>query len=224
VDWPAHLRNVVADIPGSLRFLGDFAYKRYLSPQRISGYYLRNPARRYGLAYSSEQSPRADSRVSLSDDRDALGLPRLRIDLRYAGDDAAAIARAHGCLATWLRETGAGRLEFRQPEAENAAAILARAGHGTHQIGTTRMGRHRREGVVDRDLRTFDCPNLFVASSSVFPTSGQANPTLTIVALAARLAETIASEARGAPPRVIVEPPPASVRSVHRNVRALGRG
>jgi choline dehydrogenase-like flavoprotein len=56
------------------------------------------------------------------------------------------------------------------------------------------MGFTRRDGVVDRDLRSFDCPNLFVSSSAVFPTSGQANPTLTIVALAARLADRLARE------------------------------
>jgi choline dehydrogenase-like flavoprotein len=226
VDWLAHLRNVGADMPATMRLLGDFVYKRYLSPERVSGYYLRNRARRYGLAYSSEQSPRADSRVTLAEELDPLGLPRLRIDPRYHEDDAEAIARAHACLASWLRETGVGALEYRQPEEENAAAVYARAGHGTHQIGTTRMGRHRREGVVDRDLRTFDCPNLFVASSSVFPTSGQANPTLSIVALASRLADTIAAEARAGHPEVIVDTrlAPASPRSVRRNARALGGG
>jgi choline dehydrogenase-like flavoprotein len=202
VDWTAHLRNVVADIPGTLGFLGDFVHKRYLSSQRVSGYYLRNKARRYGLAYSSEQSPRWDSRVTLGQETDALGLPRLRIDLRFHRDDADAIARAHAELGGWLERTRLGRLELRQPERETAAAVLAKAGHGTHQIGTTRMGRDRHEGVVDRDLRTFDCPNLFVASSSVFPTSGQANPTLSIVAFAARLADTIVAERRGGVPEV----------------------
>ena len=66
--------------------------------------------------------------------------------------------------------------------------------HGTHQIGTARMGATRADGVVDGDLRCFDAPNLFVASSAVFPTSGQANPTLSIIAFAVRLAEHLAHE------------------------------
>ena len=66
--------------------------------------------------------------------------------------------------------------------------MLAQAKHGTHQIGTVRMGANRNEGVVDRNLRTFDSANLFVASTAVLPTSGQANPTLTAIALAMRLA------------------------------------
>jgi len=194
VDWMAHARNIGADIPRTIGFLGRFAYRRYFSSQRISGYFVRNRARRYGLAYSSEQSPRAESRVTLSRETDSLGLPRLNVDYRCCREDAEAVARGHAVLADWLAGTGLGRLEYRQPEAAGVDAVAARMGHGTHQIGTARMGFTRRDGVVDRDLRTFDCPNLFVSSSAVFPTSGQANPTLSIVALAARLADRLARE------------------------------
>ncbi|MCC2106650.1 MAG: hypothetical protein KDJ40_03260, partial [Hyphomicrobiales bacterium] len=79
-------------------------------------------------------------------------------------------------------------------QAENVDAVVARMSHGTHQIGTARMGATRREGVVDRDLRCFDAPNLFVASSAVFCTSSQANPTLSIIAFAVRLARYLAME------------------------------
>jgi len=194
IDWLAHARNVCVDLPATIGFLGVFAHKRFLARERISGYFLRNRARRYGLAYSSEQSPRAESRVVLLEETDRLGLPRLAIDLRFHREDAAAVARAHAALARWLANSNLGRVEYRQPEIANVDAIVARMAHGTHQIGTARMGFSRQDGVVDRDLRAFDCPNLFVASSAVFPTSGQANPTLTIVAFAARLAATIAAE------------------------------
>jgi choline dehydrogenase-like flavoprotein len=194
VDTLAHARNIGADLPRTLGFLGQFAYRRYLSRHRISGYFVRNPARRYGLAYSSEQSPRADSRVTLLRESDRFGMPRLNVDFRCRREDAEAVARGHALFAKWLARTGLGRVEYRRPEADNVDEIVARMGHGTHQIGTARMGYTRREGVVDRDLRTFDCPNLFVLSSAVFPTSGQANPTLSIVAFAARLAETLLRE------------------------------
>ena len=59
---------------------------------------------------------------------------------------------------------------------------------GGHHIGTTRMAASAQQGVVDGDCALFELPNLYVASSAVFPTSGHANPTLTIVALAVRLA------------------------------------
>jgi choline dehydrogenase-like flavoprotein len=70
--------------------------------------------------------------------------------------------------------------------------VLAQARHGSHQIGTVRMASSRRVGVVDHDLRSFDSPNLFVVSAAVLPTSGQASPTLTVIALAVRLARTLA--------------------------------
>ncbi len=73
--------------------------------------------------------------------------------------------------------------------------ILSQCYDGHHQIGTTRMGLSERDGVVDRDCRVFGAANLFVAGSSVFPTSGEANPTLTAVALAMRLAALLAAEA-----------------------------
>ena len=194
IDWLPHLRNVLGDLPGTATFLGGFIWKRYLASQRIPGYFVRNQARRYGLSYHSEQSPRADSRVVLTDSTDPLGLPRLRIDLRFHRDDAEGLARAHDRLGAWLQASGIARLEYRQDPSANVDRILELASHGTHQIGTVRMGFSAKDGVVDRDLRTFDLPNLFVVSSAVFPTSSQANPTLTIVALAARLAATLAAD------------------------------
>lgn len=195
VDRAAHLRNVLRDAPRTARFLTKFVHQRYLSRERVSGYFLRNAARRYGLSYSSEQSPRPDSRVRLSETRDRLGLPRLVVDLRFHEEDAEAVTRAHDALADWLGANRLGRLAYRQPVSETAAAVLARAAHGTHQIGLARMGASAADGVVDRNLATFDVPNLYVASSAAFPTSGQANPTLSIVAFAARLAAHLAGRA-----------------------------
>jgi choline dehydrogenase-like flavoprotein len=80
-----------------------------------------------------------------------------------------------------------------EPEAR-AGYMVAQCYDGHHQIGTTRMSESERTGVVDPDCRVFGSANLFVAGSSVFPTSGEANPTLTAVALAMRLAERLAEE------------------------------
>ena len=63
---------------------------------------------------------------------------------------------------------------------------------GYHHMGTTRMGTTPRDGVVDRDCRVFGIDNLYIAGSSVFRTSGHANPTLTIVQLALRLVDHLA--------------------------------
>jgi choline dehydrogenase-like flavoprotein len=71
--------------------------------------------------------------------------------------------------------------------------VALRAPRARHHMGTTRMSRDPRHGVVDADSRVHGIENLYVAGSSVFPTSGSANPTLTIVALALRLARRIES-------------------------------
>ncbi len=199
IDWADHARNVATDLPATAAFLARFVRQRYFGAYRIPGYFLRNRARRYGLSYHAEQSPRRESRVALTGAHDRLGVPKLRIDLRFAGEDAAGVARAHQHLARWLAASGFGRVEYREPGRDPAQAVEALMSHGTHQLGTARMGFTRRDGVVDGDLRCFDCPNLYVLGSAVFPTSGQANPTLSIVAFAARLAATIAAEAIAAP-------------------------
>jgi len=66
---------------------------------------------------------------------------------------------------------------------------------GGHLMGTTRMGTSVSNSVVDRDCRVHGYRNLYIASSSVFPTTGYANPTLTIVALSLRLADSLAKAA-----------------------------
>jgi choline dehydrogenase-like flavoprotein len=190
--WP-HIVNILRDLPRAALSIIAFLYKRYLARPPMPGFFARNAARRYGLSYHAEQSPQPDSRVTLSDDHDRLGVPKLRIDYRFTRADAEAVARSHAVLADWLTRTGVGQLEYRQPPEETVDAILALAAHGTHQIGTARMAARPEDGVVDQTLRCFGVDNLYVASSATFPTSGQCNPTLSIAAFAVRLAEHLAA-------------------------------
>lgn len=199
LDWLAHVRNVLADLPRTALYLPRFFWQRYFAAMRLPGFFLRNAGRRYGLSYHAEQSPDPDSRVRLAGTADRTGLPRLAIDYRFTRSDAEALMRAHRALGDWLVRNGIGRLEYRQPEEETVDAILAIAAHGTHQIGTARMAERPEDGVVDRDLRCFGIDNLFVASSATFPTSGLCNPTLSIAAFSARLAEHLAAPARPVP-------------------------
>ncbi|MFI5011294.1 MAG: GMC oxidoreductase [Hyphomicrobiales bacterium] len=187
-----HVMNLVRDLPRTAIALPRLLWNRYLAAVPVPAFYRRNAARRYGLSYHSEQAPSPLSRVSLVADTDSTGLPRLTIDLRFSDEDASSVVRTHELLAAWLERAKLGRIEFRHEPGRRQAAVLAQASHGTHQIGTARMARSREDGVVDRDLRVFDADNLFVASSAVLPTSGQANPTLTVMALAMRLAEKLA--------------------------------
>ncbi|RZT42151.1 FAD-dependent oxidoreductase [Cupriavidus agavae] len=192
----AHWRNVIRAVPQIATFVPPFIYRRYLARPRLPGFFLPSPNNVYALHYHAEQLPHADSRVTLADTTDRHGLRRLRIDLRYQQADAESVVRTHQLLDRHLRETGAGQLDFWVPEAERPAHVMAHASDGFHQIGTARMAADWREGVVDTDCRVFGTRNLYVASSAVFPSSGQANPTLTILALSARLADHLGAQLR----------------------------
>ncbi|MGT2504130.1 GMC family oxidoreductase [Bradyrhizobium guangxiense] len=132
--------------------------------------------------------PTESSFVALSSENDALGVPRLLIDFRYSEQDAISVAEAHKILDLSLREAGVGHLEYRTSNTTLMRSILTQASDGFHQLGTTRMSRDPNSGVVDQNCKVHGLENLFLLSGSVFPSSGQANPTFQIVALAFRLA------------------------------------
>jgi choline dehydrogenase-like flavoprotein len=187
-DIPAHLRNVLVNPHRALACSLRLLQRRYLARPCCPGFLDWNPAGRYALHYHAEQVPCAESRVSLSGPADESPAPTLLVDLRFSRADADSVVRAHEILDRALRTGGRGHLEFRQPALDRASAALAQASDGFHQIGTVRMAASARDGVVDPDLRVHGLRNLFVASSAVFPTGGQANPTFLAVALATRLA------------------------------------
>lgn len=139
---------------------------------------------RFSVTYASEQAPNPDSRITLSNSPDALGVPRMQVDWRFTDLDRRSFTQSAELLARRFRETGIGVIDYGQGE----SAELEDSMDAAHHIGTTRMGAHPREGVVDVNCTLFDVPNLHVASSAVFPTGISYSPTMTIVALARRLA------------------------------------
>ncbi len=139
------------------------------------------------LRVQAEQAPNPDSRVTLGDDRDYFGLPKARLDWRLTELDSHSIRRTQELLDVELRDKGLGRLEQKLGDERPAALFLG----SYHHMGTTRMHESSRQGVVDANCRVHGVENLFVAGASVFPTSGFANPTLTVVALSFRLADHI---------------------------------
>lgn len=191
-DVARHLRNIVCDMPEAARETASFLYRRYGTTPRLPGFFVRNRARRYALFYHSEQGPNLASTVSLAEARDALGMPRLKIDLRYSALDAESVVAGHDVIDRDLQVARLGQLEHHFPAEERAARVWDQMTDGYHQIGTARMAADPKRGVVDADCRVHGTPNLFVAGSAVFPTSGQANPTLLITALSARLAKHVA--------------------------------
>jgi choline dehydrogenase-like flavoprotein len=167
---------------------------RLLGPReqpRAGWSHARRATRRYEafeLLINLEQAPDPDNRVTLGDARDRFGLPVPAIHWRWRAIDQHGLVRVHAILAEEIERRGLGRVEA-GPEAPPDP-------NAHHHMGTTRMHRDPRRGVVDEHARVHGMANLFVAGSSVFPTSGFANPTLTIVALALRLAEHLDKQLR----------------------------
>lgn len=152
------------------------------------------------LALGCEQAPNADSRVSLSaSERDELGMPRVVLDWRLTEAEIRSIRVFAQTVASEVERLGLGRVDldgFTLPDDPSAlAGLVTDAGH---HIGTTRMGATPQEGVVDPTCKVFGVENLYVGGSSVFPTGGFSNPTLTALALARRVADAISKDL-GAP-------------------------
>jgi len=139
------------------------------------------------LAIRAEQSPLAESRVTLTNDLDPLGMPRAALNWRIAPEDDVQLRRALVLLGGELGASGIARAWI----PGDASRFVWRPSPGGHHMGTTRMGTDPATSVVNADCRTHQVENLYIAGSSVFPTGGEANPTLTIVALAHKLADTI---------------------------------
>jgi choline dehydrogenase-like flavoprotein len=143
------------------------------------------------VAAMSEQSPNPDSRITLSTRRDRTGLPLPELDWRIARRDLESMQHSGEILGRAVVEAGLG--EF-VPSADSEHGRPPPLTGGWHHMGTTRMSAEAADGVVDQNCRVHGLENLYVAGSSVFPTSGFANPTLSLVALAVRLARHVASE------------------------------
>lgn len=141
------------------------------------------------LNCTSEQMPNPDSRVGLGKDLDVFGLRRVVVDWQLKAEDKQGMAVANRLLGAELERGGFGRLQSTVPEDGSEWASDMRGDQ--HHMGTTRMHRDPSMGVVDENCRVHGVANLYVAGCSVFPTGGTFNPTLTIVALALRLADHI---------------------------------
>jgi choline dehydrogenase-like flavoprotein len=141
------------------------------------------------LLSRTEQAPNPDSRITLAEKRDVLGRRRVRLDWRLSSIDKRSLRRALEILTEEFAAADLGRLKS-AVDADDTGWPATPYG-GFHHMGTTRMDDDPRRGVVDRHGRVHGVSNLFVTGSSLFPTVGYANPTLTIVALALRLADHV---------------------------------
>ncbi|MEH6640782.1 FAD-dependent oxidoreductase [Vreelandella glaciei] len=155
-----------------------------------------------------EQEPRYDNRIELSDELDKLGVPRSRLVWRQSELDRHTIRESMLMLGEYLRDNEVGRLQMADWLADTPVQLPTEGElAGRHHMGGTRMSLVAETGIVNPDCRLFAQENCYVAGSSVFASSGHANPTLTLVQLALRLCDHLesrlaqnASEAGAAPP------------------------
>jgi choline dehydrogenase-like flavoprotein len=147
-----------------------------------------------GCFFMTEHFPNPDSRVTLGAKTDALGMPRVRLEWVLSDADWKSFENSLAAFAQAMGEAGLGRVVFPADRSQ----FLAISGSSRHHMGTTRMHRDPAKGVVDEDSRVHGVANLYVAGSSVFPTSGIGNPTLTLLAMTYRLSDHLKQQFRSA--------------------------
>ncbi len=183
-DLGRHLANVLLDIDQVTNTLSKNVFGR-------AGFLGANTngtidGRTAWCALAAEQFPNPDSRVTLSHETDLFGQQRIRLDWRLQEVDLRTMRRAMQIFAGSISACAHGRVrltgDLLKPDFRGIVGISC------HHMGTTRMSEDPRTGVVDPNLRVHGIDNLYICSSSTFPTGSWVNPTLTIVALAVRLA------------------------------------
>ena len=157
-----------------------------------------------------EQEPNPASRVTLVRARDALGMPRIQLDWRLTRNDRVSMLRTMQKVGVELGRRRLGRLRvdisgYTNDDPRSDDDVDYAVNTGSHHMGTARMSADPTQGVVDANLKVHSVANLYVAGSAVFPTSGANPPTLTIVALALRLADHLGTVVPGT--AVVTSPP-----------------
>lgn len=184
-DLPDAIWRIVKD-------LDDVAYNAYR--RLVQGKVVLPPVEKVNLFSFGEQSPNPDSRVVLSDEKDALGMNRIKLAWRVTELDRRSIETLEKVIGTELGRLNTGRVRIYDWLLKDSDTWGENLYGGNHHMGTTRMADSPKFGVVDRNCRVHGVSNLYLAGSSVFATGGYANPTLTIVALALRLADHLKSQ------------------------------
>lgn len=150
------------------------------------------------LVIRAEQSPNPDSRLTLDRKTDSTGMPRIRLDWRLRDQDVETMSALVDAFGREADRLGLGRvvksdwLEAEPLRWVSDPLVSAHPLGGYHHMGTTRMADDPKRGVTDQWGRVHGIENLYVAGSSLFPTGGWANPTLTILALTLRTADYLA--------------------------------
>lgn len=140
----------------------------------------------------TEQAPIPDNRVTLGSDMDAFGYPKVQLIWRWDEFSRRSVVKAEKLFQSEFARAGLGHLALEMDKGDPQVNTLS----CHHTMGTTRMHHDPKQGVVDANCQVHGVDNLFIAGASTFPTGGYANPTLTIIALAIRLADHLKSSYR----------------------------
>jgi choline dehydrogenase-like flavoprotein len=186
-----HLRNIVRDPFRLPSFATFWMRERLLARRKIPSFLTESKSGEYRFLFSAEQSPSYANRLQLDSQPDRFGISRLLVEWNVSVSDHESIIRALSIIGSELKRLGIASVATPATPEELAASIGGGFLGGTHAMGTARMSRSPKEGVVDPDGRVHGLHNAFVASSAVFPTGGFGAPTLTIVALSIRTAKKI---------------------------------
>jgi choline dehydrogenase-like flavoprotein len=188
-----HWRAFVTGFPSAVPELYRTVVGRYVGSRRLPAVLPGDGLDSYHLQFQAEQVPNAEARVTLSEERDSLGMRRLVVAARATAQDIDSVVESHRVLDERLRRSGLGRLEYDEDSLRAALRhSTSQVNSGAHHLGTTRMSDDPGRGVVDAACRVHEVGNLYAVGGSVFPTSSHANPTLTIIALALRLGDHLA--------------------------------
>jgi choline dehydrogenase-like flavoprotein len=183
-----HLANCVFSNPAAWV---NAARQMWLRSQRPRLPFILPYSRRAqdALFFQVEHAPNLESRLLLSDERDDFGVPRIKPSIRFSDIDFRTVTEFYRQLDQGLRAEQLGHLDYDEPGLKQYLDHLATNFNSiAHHLGTTRMSADPKLGVVASDCKVHSVTNLYITGSSVFPTSGHANPTLTMLALVLRLA------------------------------------
>lgn len=191
-NYAKHLINIATDPVDTVRFLSNWVTKRTLAKRKFPSVILRNKTNVFSLDLHGEQVPQPESRVTLTNETDALGMRRVKVDWRYCRADIESVRRTLDIFSEEFSRDGRIQLDY---DADRLEEDLTRFGaYGGHHIGTARMGSDPRTSVVNANSQVHGVHGLYVAGSAVFPTSSQANPTLSIVAMSLRLSKHLVAD------------------------------
>ncbi|MEM6802704.1 MAG: GMC family oxidoreductase [Bacteroidota bacterium] len=191
----AHIRNIAASFPGLMDEVKEIQRQR--NEARRLPYLISSKQAPYQyFFYQSEQAPNPNSRISIDLRlRDALGMPRAVVDLRFSDLDFKTIKAFHKMMKERFEELQLGEFYYEESELEkHLDQKLRNFDSGSHHMGSTRMSTDPKKGVVNKEGQVHGVRNLYVNGASTFPTGSHANPTLTIVAMALRLADHLKSK------------------------------